>query len=70
MYTIYNSPADHPGKFVMRMFLIGRRSVQPTITNIMVVVDTLQQARKAVPPGLARMVPREADHPSVVQSWF
>jgi hypothetical protein len=71
MYNVYNSPQDHPGKFVMRMFLIGRGNVDPTITDIMVVVDTLEQARKAVPPGLVRMVPQErADHPSVVESWF
>lgn len=69
IYTIYDSPSDHPGKFLVREF----RAVDgKAIANDkpLIVCDTLHEAREAIPPGLT-CFPRDfGDAPPVVESWI
>lgn len=65
IWTIYNSPPD---RYVVRLS-------EPDPTGLamsyeMIVAPKLEQARKALPPGLTRIPPSETDDPSVVESWM
>ena len=50
-FVIYNSPRDFPGKYVVRMWLVGHR-MGPTA--LAAAFDTLEQAREFVPLGPIR----------------
>lgn len=63
-FTIYARPSDHPGHYVMRLFM----NDQPTRTAWL--FDTLADARAAVPAGL-HMIPRDPnDDPVIVEVWL
>ncbi len=54
-FVIYDSPNDYPGRFVVRPFSIigdaeSRVLFQPDICRL---ADTLEEARKFIPQGLA-----------------
>ena len=66
-FVIYHSPRDCPGKFVVRMWLVGHR-MGPT--NFVEQFDTLEQAREFIPLGLFCMVRADEDDPSIVETWF
>lgn len=65
-YTIYNRPADHPDKVVLRRFRITSASITPA--DECHVVDTLEEARAKLPPGLTRLPRYPDDHPNVVET--
>jgi hypothetical protein len=68
MYTIYESPRDHPGKFVVRRFVVTGEGAEATAE--VHVRDTLRQARLAVPGGLA-CIPRDPyDEAQIVETWL
>lgn len=67
-WTIYNNPSDYPGKFVVRrMTILGgiHRDPEPAA-----VVDTLEEARAAVPPSLMRIDRHPNDEPQIVECWL
>lgn len=66
-FVIYNSPSDYPGKYVVRMWLIGHK-MGPT--NMVVVVDDLKQARDLLPPGMFCMERAPEDDDKIVETWF
>jgi hypothetical protein len=66
-FVIYDSPKDHPGKFVVRMWRIG---LQMGPTDTMAVFDTLEQARAFIPLGLFCMTRSPEDDPVIVETWF
>lgn len=66
-FVIYNSPADYPGKYVVRMW---RVMVNVGATDHVGVADTLDQAREIVPLGLFRMARFDQDDPVIVEVWF
>jgi hypothetical protein len=73
IYTIFDSPLDHPGKFVVRMSLVGGLGAppEPIVTNVMVIVDTLEQARKVLEPcGLVCKPRAKRDPRQIVETWF
>lgn len=49
MWTIYESPADHPGKFVVRAFDIVAGNPDPVPLPECAVCETLTEARLQVP---------------------
>jgi hypothetical protein len=69
MWTIFASPRDYPGKYVLRRFLIGPDGCTPDAAPL-AVVDSLVEARRALPRGLFRQERDAADSPSVVETWF
>lgn len=67
LYTIYKNPLDYPGKFVVRRWLVGPSVIHSK--ELVAVVDSLEDARKAIPEGLI-VTPRDADDDRViVETW-
>lgn len=66
-FVIYHSPSDFPGKYVVRLWLVGPR-MGPTA--LMATCDTLDEARDFVPLGLFRMPRAELDDAVIVKTWF
>lgn len=64
LFTVYYDTLDYPGKYCARLF----DGQQPT--RLLVVADTLEAVRKAIPPQFWR-VPREAtDDPKILETWL
>lgn len=69
MWTICESPKDFPGKFVVRRFRVRAGEVDAEKDPV-AVVDTLDQARDAVPLGHYRMDRMPEDEPQIVEVWL
>lgn len=68
IWTVYNSPEDYPGLFVVRKWLVTEGVETPTAEVFF--ADTLGAVRTLIPPGLV-LVPRaELDDPVIVESWL
>lgn len=69
MFTIYRNPSDFAGKYVVRRVCIGpvgfRHDSEP-----LAVVDTLQEARAAIPPGLYNLGRAVEDDPVIEEVWL
>jgi hypothetical protein len=64
IWTVYDGPADHPGRFVARKFLFEQTTPEVLFGA------TLEEVRGKLPPGLF-CIPRDASDPqSVVESWI
>ncbi len=68
IYTIYRQPKEYPESWVLRACEIlgdgsGRR------TNVLYVLETLDQARALVPPGKVNIGRSEHDDPLIFESW-
>ncbi len=64
IWTIYQSPSDHPGKWVLRGHDIpGGPQAECLVGN------SLEEIRLAVPPGLICMDHDPLDDPVIVESW-
>lgn len=62
--TVYHDPADYPGKYVARLYDIQRP------TNMVVVADTYEDVRAAIPAGrMVRLERDAADDPVIVENW-
>lgn len=69
MWTIFCSPRDYPGKYVLRRFDIGPGQVKPALVPS-AVGDTLEEVRKALPIWLVCFPRGEQDVPTIVESWM
>ena len=70
-YTIYRSPGDWPGKYVVRRFSISAEHPDPVPDPVpLAVVDTLEQAREAIPLGLVNIHRYLEDEPQIVETWI
>lgn len=70
-YTVYRSPADYPGRWVVRGhdILTGVDEPVPHVEPL-VVCDSLEDARASMPPGLL-VCPRDRhDDPCIVETWI
>lgn len=68
IWTVYNSPADYPGLFVARKFLIVEGNSCPTVTVL--TAPSLDGLREQLPHGLTWMPRYEQDHPCIVECWL
>jgi hypothetical protein len=68
VWTIYESPKDFPGKFVVRPHETARGSSRPLATHFL--ADTLDGARQFIPMGLVCMHRDPSDDPVIVESWI
>jgi hypothetical protein len=69
-YTIYRNALDHPGKYVVRGFTIYAGAERPD-TEPLAVVDTLDEARDAIPASASvRFGRADADGPQIVETWM
>ena len=65
IWVIYDNPTDFPGKFVVRKWIGEAADKEPLI-----VADTLEEARKALPKHIVRLMPSEGDDPKIVETWL
>lgn len=73
IWTIYQSPSDFPGKYVVRRFyLVGGGGGLHHDPAPCFVGDTLDDARDSLPHerGLVCMPRQAADLPQIVESWI
>lgn len=67
--TIYRSPLDYPGKFVVRRFWI--EAAGPVVEDLpLAVVATIEQARAALPPGMWCLGREPGDDLAIVETWI
>jgi hypothetical protein len=65
LWTLYYNPKDFPAKYVARRF-IGLDPQSDVILG-----DTLQQVREALPSSVFLCLPRvEQDDPAIVEVWL
>lgn len=64
VFTVFNSPKDFPGKYVVRIF-DGKNPLR-----LITVSDTLEEARKTIPPMFMRTDRSEKDDPIIVETWI
>ncbi len=69
MYTIFWSPLDHPGRFIVRGFDVVRGLSEPQPHHVFLTCDSLERARECIPRGLYCLARDPSDHPSVVETW-
>jgi hypothetical protein len=67
-YTIYDSPSDYPGVFVVRKWTADPAG--PQDAGVHAVTGTLIEARAAIPNGYAVMHRDPSDAPSIVEMWL
>jgi hypothetical protein len=79
IWTIYKHPADFPGKFVVREWLVtasratgilaqATRAAMPCLECS--VADTLEAARRFIPAGAVNMGRLMETDPCIVESWL
>ena len=69
VWTLFNSPADAPGKFVLRRFESG--PVEPRATADAWVSENIEELRDIVRrQGLYCLGRKDADEPHIVESWI
>jgi hypothetical protein len=69
IWVIYHSPSDFPGKWVLRgQDALPGRVVRPHANGF--ICETLEQARKHVPPGLAMLTRHPDDDPVIYEVWL
>lgn len=68
IWVIYHDEKGYPGKYVLRPFRIKSGISFPLAK--MLVLDSLEEARDVIPPGLARIAPDPTDQPEIVESWL
>ena len=68
IFTVYFSPKDFPGKYVVRLFDADKP------LRLITVSDTLEQARATIPQGpplgFAHMTRSPEDDPVIVETWL
>lgn len=67
-WTIFWSPLDFPGWFVVRRFDIHPGEIRAH--QVGGLAASLDEAREMVPPCLYRLPRQLGDHPTVVEIWF
>lgn len=68
-WQIFHRPLDYPNvPFVVRRFEIRANKVTPT--DEIYLANTLDLARRCIPPGCARFLPSDDDDPCIVETWM
>jgi hypothetical protein len=66
IFTVYFDPSDFPGMYVVRRHVTG---VGPDAEPL-IVTDTLQIARNAIPAYLVPMDRHPQDDPCILETWL
>lgn len=69
MYTIYESPADFPGQFVVRRWIADAGGVRCEAQPF-ALASSLAGVRRFLPRGLYPMARGERDDPAIVETWL
>lgn len=72
LWTVYESPADHPGQFVARRFLNDEPTEHHKVsTHLSVVRKWIEHDAMNFNQGLPVRVERsEQDEPQIVETWL
>ena len=75
LYVIYHNVKDYPGKFLVKRWNLTSATaeadqVRACESQLVGVVDSLEEARKLIPPGLRNLGRREQDDPVIVEAWI
>ena len=69
MWTLYDHPRDHPGKFVARKFDVGEGISQATGETLL--ADTLQALRAEMLARGLVCLSRDPNHdPVIIETWI
>lgn len=70
-YVVYHNPSDYPGKWVLRRQRLLRGKPLIVIDfHPKAVVDSLEEARAALPEGLGYMGRFAEDDPAIFEVWM
>lgn len=67
IYTIYNSPKDYPGKYVVREWITQGGKPMPGECSAF---PSLTMARNSIPRGLFCTGRNSGDDPVIVETWL
>ncbi|MNC10508.1 hypothetical protein D3C87_1700750 [compost metagenome] len=67
-WVIYERPVEYPDHFVIRLWLVVNGRL--VLTPVQKFAKTLQEARKAIPPGLICFRRDASDVPELVETWM
>jgi len=70
LFVVCENPKDFPSKYVVRLWQINRNIKKTLPTPYCVVKDTIEEARKAMPPNLYRFGKDSHDHPVIIETWI
>ena len=62
--AVYDHPEDYPDKFVARVYDMDKP------TNLIVLGDTLDEVREAIPQSMAKIDRQQGDDPCIVETWI
>ncbi|ADG70094.1 hypothetical protein Plim_4287 (plasmid) [Planctopirus limnophila DSM 3776] len=68
-YTIFNSPLDYPGEFVVRRFHVMPGGKQAVDMDLWARGPTLESVIEQIPDGLTRIGRHALDVLSLVETW-
>lgn len=70
MWTVYKNPSDYPGKFVVRRAAsIATPPFALHDRKPLIVCDSLEQARAAIPEGAHNLSRMPGDDPNIYEVW-
>ena len=74
LYVIYHKVKDYGGKFPVKRWNLESAAetnqLRARDSQLVGVVDSLEEARKLIPAGLRNLGRREQDDPVIVESWI
>lgn len=70
MYVVYDHAADFPGKVVVRRWVIGASGEPRAEKTPTAIADSLDEARRAIPPGRYRQAPHPNDDLAIAEVWL
>lgn len=72
MFVIYWDPSDYPRKFVVREWRVSgdKPGELMAASKPTAVVDTVEEARAAVPPYLVKLACQDGDDPAIYETWL
>jgi hypothetical protein len=70
MFTVYKSPRDYPGSFVVRRWRVRKGQVEAEKELWCPPVPTLALARKTMPAGYAVLARHPSDDPTIAETWI
>ncbi len=65
LIVVYKNPLDYPNKYVARLW-----GIKNNATNIVVIKDSLEEIRKAIPKGMQRLKATSKDDPVIVETYI
>lgn len=69
-YTVYFSPVDFHGKYVVRRWYAKKGEPVPVADVVPRLADDYNGVLRLIPAGLLRTARHEQDDPSILETWL